>query len=190
MRYISASGMHFSATEQQSSRTAVIFSLRYCSILFFYCSIVLLLYCSKSYAEVIDKVVAYVDDSAITLSEFQESYLKIKETVEGITGEDVLNSMINNLLLVKEAKKMRLEAPTDEDLLQDYIDIKIKSRIFIKEEEIQKFYNEHFDEFKGRDYLTVRDEIERYLFELETNKQLKMHLDELRANTEIRIQLN
>jgi hypothetical protein len=135
-------------------------------------------------------VVAYIDDTAITLSEFQENYLKMRKTVENITKEEVINSMINRLLLIKEAKRMRLEAPTDDELLKDYIDIKIKSLILIKEEIIQEFYNKHINEFKGKDFLTVRDDIEKYLFEMETNKQLKIHLEELRANAEIRIQLS
>jgi len=141
-------------------------------------------------AEVIDRVVAYVDDTAITLSEFQENYIKMKKTVTDITERDVIDSMINRLLLIKEAKKMKLEAPTDEELLKDYIDIKISSLILIKEDAISQFYAEHMNEFKGRDYLSVRDEIEKYLFELETNKQLKRHLEELRANAEVKIQKN
>lgn len=141
------------------------------------------------YAEVIDRAVAYVDDTAITLSEFQENYIKMKKTVTDITEEDVINSMINRLLLIKEAKKMKLEAPTDDELLKDYIDIKIGSLILIKEDAINRFYMEHTNEFKGRDYLSVRDEIEKYLFELETNRQLKRHLEELRNHAEVKVQL-
>ncbi|GER94671.1 hypothetical protein A45J_2435 [hot springs metagenome] len=140
-------------------------------------------------ADVIDRVVAYVDDTAITLSEFKETYLKMKKTAMEITEEDVINSMINRLLLIKEAKKMKLEAHTDDELLKDYIDIKIRSLILIKESAINQFYMEHIKEFKGRDYLSVRDEIEKYLFELETNKQLKKHLEELRANSEVIVQI-
>lgn len=141
------------------------------------------------FSEVIDRVVAYVDNTAVTLSEFQENYIKMKKTVTDITEEDVIDSMINRLLLIKEAKKMKLESPTDDELLKDYIDIKISSLILIKEDELNRFYMEHINEFKGRDYLSVRDEIEKYLFELETNKQLKRHLEELRANAEVKVQL-
>jgi len=45
------------------------------------------------------------------------------------------------------------------------------------------------DEFKGADYLSVRDEIEQYLFELETNKQLRKHIEDLRGAAEITINL-
>lgn len=144
---------------------------------------------STCFSEVIDRVVAYVDNTAVTLSEFQENYIKMKKTVTDITEEDVIDSMINRLLLIKEAKKMKLESPTDDELLRDYIDIKISSLILIKEDELNRFYMEHINEFKGRDYLSVKDEIEKYLFELETNKRLKKHLEELRANAEVKAQL-
>jgi hypothetical protein len=141
------------------------------------------------HAEIIDRAVAYVDDTAITLSEFLENYIKIKKTVTDITEQDVINSMINRLLLIKEAKRMKLESPTDDELLRDYIDIKISSLIHIKEDAINQFYMEHINEFKGKDYLSVRDEIEKYLFEMETNRQLKRHIEELRTNAEVKIQL-
>lgn len=199
MRYISASDMHSSAEENSSEapnkktselprfRASALMLLFACAISC--CSAALLLYCSKSYAELIDRVVAYVDDTAITLSEFEENYEKMKKTTADIKEEDVINSMINRLLLLKEAKKMKLEALTDDELLKDYIDIKIGSSILIKEDAISLFYSEHINEFKGRDYLSVRDDIEKYLFELEINKQLKKHLEELRANAEVKIQL-
>jgi hypothetical protein len=134
-------------------------------------------------------VVAYVDDTAITLSEFEETYNEMREAVKDITKEEAINSMINSVLLLHEARKMRLDAPTKEDLVKDYIDIKIRSLIFIRESDIRAFYEKNIDKFKGIDYLQVRDEIESYLFELETNRRLQSHLEQLRANAEIKIQL-
>ncbi len=160
--------------------------------LLIFCSILLITHYASHvtcYAEIIDRVVAYVDDTAITFSEFLENYEKMKKTVADIKKEEVINSMINRLLLLKEAKKIKLEAPTDDEVLKDYIDIKIGALILIKEHAIGQFYAEHINEFKGRNYLSVRDEIEKYLFEMETNKQLKKHLEELRANAEVKIQL-
>ncbi len=139
-------------------------------------------------AEVIDRVVAYVDETAVTLSELQDYYLETKKTAN-ITEEEALNSMINRSLLLKEARAMKLEAHTDDELMKDYIDIKIGALILIKEDTVISFYNEHLKEFKGQDYLTVRDTIEKYLFEAEINRQLKKHLEELRAKSEVRIWL-
>lgn len=143
----------------------------------------------SSSAEVIDRVVAYVDDQAITYSEFKDKFAKIKSAVPAITEEEVINSMINTLLLLEQSRKMRLEAASEDDVIKEYIDIRIKSRILIKEEQLRQYYESHRKEFGGKDYFEVRDEIERYLQELETNKQLKGHLDELRRQTNIVIQL-
>ncbi len=140
-------------------------------------------------AEVIDRVVAFVDDTAITLSEFRENYAVLKKSMPSVVEEEVLDTMINRVLLLKEAQKMRLEAPDRDEMLKDYIDVRIKSAVIIKEEEIERFYREQREGFKGKEYITVRDEIERYLFELETNRQLKRHLEELRSGAEISVSL-
>ncbi|MCL0040758.1 SurA N-terminal domain-containing protein [Thermodesulfovibrionales bacterium] len=137
-------------------------------------------------ARIIDRVVASVDDSAITLSEFQEEYMEMRKIVDGITREEVINSMINRLLLINEARRMRLEAPTHDELLMVYIGIRIKPRIVIREKEITEFYRKHIDEFKGKDPLLARSAIERHLFEVELSEQLKRHLEQLRADAEIR----
>ncbi len=183
MRYISASDMRFKdrLRLRLMKRFNVLFAL---SFLFFTFTSTF-----TCFSEIIDRAVAYVDDTAITLSEFRENYIKMKKTVTDITEEDVINSMINRLLLIKEAKRMKLETPTDDELLKEYIDIKIGSLIHIKEDAINQFYMEHINEFKGKDYLSVRDEIEKYLFKMETNRQLKKHIEELRVNAEVKIQL-
>jgi|SRR5208283_994862 len=140
-------------------------------------------------AEILERVVAYVNNTAITLSEFQQNAQRTRKRLGNISDSDIINSMINNLLLLQEAEKIRLEAQDKDELVRDYIDIKIKSSIRIREEDMERFYDENRGRFKGRDYLTVRDEIEKYLLELETNKQLKKHIEELRAKADIKIQL-
>lgn len=142
------------------------------------------------YAEVIERVVAYVNNTAITLSEFRENAQRTRKTLANVSDSDIINSMINRILLLQEAKKMRLEVQSEDKMVREYIDIKIKSAIIIKEEEIERFFNENSAKFNGQDYLAVRDEIEKYLFELETNEQLKKHIAKLRAESEIKIQLN
>ncbi len=195
MKYISALGMHFKDSNIKDSNKLRVTSNKlktkdkYPLLVGLLAACYLLLVTASCYAGLIDRVVAYVDETAITLSEFQKNYARTKETVSDISGENVLNSMINSLLLLKEAKKMRLEAPTKDEVIKEYIDVKIKSAIIIREEDVERFYREHTGDFKGKDYISVRDEIERYLFELETNRQLKKHLDELRSHAEIKIQL-
>jgi hypothetical protein len=113
----------------------------------------------------------------------------LKKVLPNLTEEEALNSMINNLLLLEQAHKMRLEAPSEDDLVKEYIDVRIKSRVYIKEDQLNAYYSEHKKEFGGKDYLSVRDGIERYLSELEINRQLKELLKELRNESNIVIQL-
>ncbi len=151
------------------------------------CCFLLAAFC---YAEILERVVAYVNNTAITLSEFRKNAERTRKTLGNVSDSDIMNSMINRILLLQEAKKMRLEAPDDDKLVQEYIDIKIKSAIIIREEDMERFYNENSSKFKGQDYLAVRDEIEKYLSELETNKQLKNLIEELRAKADIKIQFS
>lgn len=143
--------------------------------------------CSTASAQLIDRVVAYVNDTAITYSEVKENYEITKKTIPDITIKDIILSMINRRLLIEDAKNLRLEAENEDEMIKLYIDIKIGSLIFIKEEDIINFYNQHEQEFKGKEYLTVREEIEKYLFHLEMNRRIKEHLEELRLKNEVKI---
>lgn len=142
---------------------------------------------SFSHAELIDKVVAFVDNSAITLREFEDTYEKSRAINPNIPKKEVLNTMINRMLLLSEAKKLKIGARTDEELLSEYIDLKVKAFIKISEEDLNGFYNKNISEFKGAGYDAVRDKIEEYLTEQEINRLLKMHIDELRSKAYIKV---
>jgi hypothetical protein len=143
----------------------------------------------ESLCRVLDRVVAYVDDRAITLTEFQDTYAATREKSPDVSPEEIIESMINRLLLIKEARKIRLEAASDDDLLNELIEIKIRAPIVIREDGAKAFYESHRSEFGERDFLSVRDDIEQYLFELEATRRLKEYLEQLRGGSEIRIQL-
>jgi hypothetical protein len=140
--------------------------------------------------EIRDRVVAFVDNIAITLSELEETYAHTLRVTPDITKDEVLNTMVNRLLLLREAKKIKLEAPSEDELLREYIDLRIRAFIMIKEEEIEDFYKKHNDEFQGKGFDAVRDEIENYLIENQLNQRLKSHINELREKSCIKIQLN
>jgi len=140
-------------------------------------------------ASLIDRVVAYVDDRAITESEFRARYEILRQEAPGITEDEALNSMINALLLLQKARLMRLEASTEDNLIKEYVDVNIRSRIVVKEDKILEYYNNNRKEFGDRELTSVRGEIEKYLLELETNTQLKEHLRQLRKGANIVIQL-
>ena len=140
--------------------------------------------------EIKDRVVAFVDNTAITLSELEMTYADTIKINPKVTKDEVLNTMINRLLLLKEAKKIGLEAPSEDQLLQEYIDLKIRAFIKIKEKDLLDFYNKHLADFKGKEFESVREEIEKYLTENELNPRLKAHMSELKEKVCVKIQLN
>jgi hypothetical protein len=138
----------------------------------------------------IDRVVAFVDDQAITLSEFRQQYKNTIKLTPDISEEDVLNTMINRRLLLRDARRNRIESPSEEEIMRDYIDLKIRAFINVSEAEIDGFYRKNINEFSGKNYEDVREEIEKYLTEKDLNERLKELLKELRKNAYIKIQLN
>lgn len=140
--------------------------------------------------EIRDRVVAFVDNTAITLTELEMTYADTIKITPKVTKDEVLNTMVNRILILREAKKIRLEAPSEEKLLKEYIDLKIRAFIRIKEEELLDFYNKHLTDFKGREFESVREEIENYLIENKLNQRLKSHIDELKEKVSVKIQLN
>jgi hypothetical protein len=140
-------------------------------------------------AEVLDKVVAFVDTEAITLTELNETHEIMNQLSPGITHREVLNTMINRLLLIREARKLRLELADEDQLLNDYIEMKVRSFINIKESVVLDFYKSNISDFENKPYAEVKEEIEAYLREKEVNFRIRQHLDSLKENTHIRILL-
>lgn len=138
-------------------------------------------------AWLIDRVVAFVDNKAITLSEFNETYEKTTKVKQGIPKSNVLNTIINRILLLKDAEKMKLEGRHDEEILKEYIELKIKAFVRIREEEVDAFYKKNKAEFKDRSYEDVSEGIEKYLTEIKINETLRKHIEELRANAYVKI---
>ncbi|MDP3110718.1 MAG: hypothetical protein Q8M71_01270 [Thermodesulfovibrionales bacterium] len=140
-------------------------------------------------AEVIDRVVAFVDDRAITMSELENNYKDTVKLMPDIKREEVLNTVINRILLLREAKKLRIEAPAKDAIIQEYIELKLKTIIKITEEDLKEFYEKNRSEFGNVEFDDVRDKIENYLIEKEVNQRLEKHIEELRSKAYIKIQL-
>jgi len=156
---------------------------------FFFIFLLLFALSAPLYAAIRDRVVAYVDNMAITLSDLEERYAETTKVNPDITKEEVLKTMINRTLMLREAKKMRLEALSEYLLLNEYIDLKVKAFIRIKDEAIREFYNSHIEGFQGKEFEDVREEIENYLTETELNQRLKIHISELREKACVQMQL-
>lgn len=141
---------------------------------------------SSVFPETIDRVIAYVDSNAITLRDFEKVASKMKEKIPQIKNEEILETMINRVLLLRKAKELFIEGK-DEELINNYVDLKIKSGIIIPENKIREYYEENKIKFKDTPYIYIRDEIEKYLFEKEFNQKLKEYIEKLRQNTGIKI---
>lgn len=141
-------------------------------------------------AELIDRVAAFVDDRAITSRELRETYERTAKADPGISMDEVLNTMVNRLLLLNDARKLKLEAKTDDEILNEYEELKVKALIRVKEEDIEAFYKNNQQEFGGASYETVRDKIEEYLMKKEANELLKKQIADLRAKAYVKILLN
>jgi len=166
---------------------SVLLVIRYSLLITF---LLLFALCCLLHAEIRDRVVAFVDNSAITLSELEMTYADTLKLTPNVTKDEVLNTMINKLLLLREARKIGLETPSEDKLLQEYIDLKIRAFIKIKEKELLDFYNNHINDFQGKEFETVREDIENYLIENELNPRLKAHISELKGKVCVKIQLN
>jgi len=151
---------------------------------------------SAVHAEVLDRIVAIVDDEIILMSEYDEALQAAGKSDTEASGEKVLNSMIDRALLLKQAKRLRLgsssgaDASSDDDaLVKEYIDRGIKSFIHIPIREIESYYDRDREQFQGREFYEVKDEIEDRLVNAALEKKLQWHLEELRRKAYIRVQL-
>ncbi|GMT47165.1 MAG: hypothetical protein IEMM0007_0731 [bacterium] len=151
--------------------------------------LVLTAFLQLSSAELIDRVVAFIDDEAITLTDFMQYTKKAKKLAHGLSEEEAINALINRKLLLREAKRIRLRGKTKDELIKEYIDIKIRVFIKIPPEEIERFYNKNRGRFGKTPIEDVRDDIERLLREREVNKHLKKLIKRLREKSYIKINL-
>lgn len=147
---------------------------------------------STSATELIDRVVAVVNDELILLSELESEVTVQKTSGSDVTAEDVLENMINRMLLLTEARKfIRDNTVMDEEtLLNAYVERWIKSMIYISYEEMEAFYRKNREIYGDRDFYIVKDEIESLMIERELKRRMLRHIRELRENSYIRIQLD
>ena len=172
-------------TRKRGSAAVLVFSCTVAFLLFF-----MSVQSSPLLGQIKDRVVAYVDNTAIMLSELEIQYADTLRTIPNVTREEVLETMINRTILLREARKLKLEAPSEEELLSEYIDLKIRAFIRLQDEELKDFYTQNAEEFQGREFEEVREEIDRYLIEKKLNEQLKTHLKKIRDESCVQIQLH
>jgi hypothetical protein len=102
-----------------------------------------LLFSAFSYAEVIDRVVAIVDDEALMLSEFNKAYQDAQHSGITMNEREVLEGLINRALLLKQARKFVSVIQTvknENELISKYIEKRLKAFIRIPVDDIEYFY--------------------------------------------------
>lgn len=139
------------------------------------------------HTEVMDRVAAFVDGEAITARELDELYRENLKISPDITRLDVLWTMVNRVLLLREARKLRIEGTSDEVILRDYIDLKVRAFIKVEEKDIVSHYEKSIGQFPGVGIDEIKDKIEAYLREKEVNNRLKRHMEKLKAKSYIKI---
>lgn len=145
-----------------------------------------IIFISIGNCEIINRVIAYVDDQVITLKDFMEFKDKITEKFPEITNKEIIELLINRKLLAKKGKELFFEGQ-EEDIINNYIELKVKSKIIITENQIKDYY-ENNKKFLGTEsYLSLREQIEKYLFEKELNIKLKNFIQDLKAESDIKI---
>lgn len=146
-------------------------------------------------AEVIERVAAFVNDDAITLRELNKQYNILHAKDSSITKEMTLNTMINQLLLEKDADSHKITGTSKEDVINKYINIYVRSQVSVKDNEIDNYYNENINNLKDTNGVTkkiedIRNEIKVILLEKKVNIRLFELLKELKNKSYVRIQLD
>lgn len=147
-------------------------------------------------AEVIERVVAIINDDIILLSELHEAVKIAKDEGQDKNEIEILNEMIDRRLLLKEAerfipvvKEVTYSEEYEDAVIREYINMRIRPFIRIPISDIESYYEKNRELFKGRKFYDVKDEIEAILTEEALRQRLAEHLRELREKTYIRIQL-
>lgn len=149
------------------------------------------------HGEMLERIVAIVNEEVILLSEFKEVLRSEREKDSSLSEETVLDGMINSMLLLAEAKRFRVDdtdihpedAVHNRRIIRDYIDRRLRAFIHIPYEDIEYYYEQNAVRFEGREFYTARDQIEDILTEKQLSARLHEHIELLRAKAYIRIQL-
>lgn len=161
--------------------------MRYTSVLVTLFSLLLAFTVLKASSKMIDRVVAYVDDEAITYVDLRDFVERMKKRGVSVREKEALNTLINRRLLILDALRLKLQAETDDELIDKYINIKIRPFVLVREEEARQYYERHKKELSGADYQTVRDRIMKILFEKKLNRAIEERLRELKKRHVVKI---
>ncbi len=142
-------------------------------------------------SEVLDRVVAVVNDEVILMTELKSEMSARNESVSGLTPAEVLDDMINRLVLLEEARQfmLNIKAADIDSAIELYVERRIKAMIHIPFEELGAYYADNRELYGNKEFYDVKDEIESFMLENELKIRMLKHTKELRSKSYIRIQL-
>ena len=137
--------------------------------------------------KILDRTVAFVDNEPILLGSLDFRYALAKKLAPGITKEEVLQTMINRALLLREARKIFPPAMSNEKAVREFTDFRIKAFVVVGEEAARDYYEKNKAMMGNAPYEQVRKKIERLLRAKEINKRLADYIRTLRQKADIRV---
>ena len=148
-------------------------------------------------AELVERIVAVVNDEVILMSEFKAAMRQAEESGKEVKAKEVIEEMIHNHLLLEQAKKFSFGRDagdamhyTPDKVIKYYIDKRIKALIHIPFRDIEAYYFNNPDKYGEKAFYDVKSEIEEYLHNRMLEIKIREHIVELRENARIRIQIN
>ncbi|MDA8388349.1 MAG: hypothetical protein M0Z58_06795 [Nitrospiraceae bacterium] len=143
--------------------------------------------CGPGAGKILDRTVAFVDDDAILSSELEARYALARKLAPGITRAQVLQTMINRTLLLRQARQIFPPAMSDEQAIRQFTDFKIRAFVVVPESAVRDFYEKNKAKMGSAPYERVRGRIERLLKEKEINRRLLDYIRTLRQKADIRV---
>lgn len=137
--------------------------------------------------KVLDRTVAVVNGDPILLSELEARYALAVKLAPGITQAQVLKTMINRDLLLRQARKIFPSSVSDGQAIRQFTDFRIEAFVVVPEKAVMDYYEENKARMGGTPYEQVRGQIERILREKEINKRLLDYIQALRQKADIRV---
>ncbi len=160
-------------------------------------------------AELLDRVVAVVNDQVINLSDLRR-YIALE--APNTPEEGAIHDLIERRLLLAEAKRFEVEPPSEAEVnaalehrggngdagefrraIQDrlwidrFIDQRIRFFILVPPGEVERYYQAHAADFGNRPLDEVREEIQRLLTKQRFQERYDAYIARLRARAKIRI---
>ncbi len=150
------------------------------------------------------QVLARVNDDKITVDQFNQELAKVEPALirEMLREEPntLLEKLIVRALLLQEAKKQGVSAPTktykdpaanplpaDEAIIAELIGKKFSAPPEVTREEVEGFYKMYKSRMEGRPLKEVAPAIEQYIREAKSREALGQFLEEIRKGAKVEV---